>query len=255
MTSHPPGECCFSGSVHEGTPVGEMTTLGQVSAYVSRPPNDPPKKALIYFADGYGIPFINNQLLADAFASHGYLVIMPDLLDCKVYPPPGPARPSGLSVDKWLAQHPVSRVDPVVQATIAALQAPPYSMPASRTAALGYCFGAKYLIRHLRSENMAAGYVAHPSFVTAEELRGIRCPLSIAAAEQDDIFTDEKRKETEGILREVGAERGLKWTICMYSGTRHSFAVRADQNDERASWAAEEAMGQALRWVKQFIAE
>lgn len=41
---------------------------------------------------------------------------------------------------------------------------------------------AKYAVRLLQDDGVDAAYVAHPSFVDAEELAAIKRPLSIAAA-------------------------------------------------------------------------
>lgn len=47
--------------------------------------------------------------------------------------------------------------------------------------AVGYCFGAKFVVR-LMDGRIGAGYVAHPSFVTLEEVAAIKAPLCISAA-------------------------------------------------------------------------
>ncbi|KAH7316784.1 hypothetical protein B0I35DRAFT_512662 [Stachybotrys elegans] len=65
--------------------------------------------------------------------------------------------------------------------------------------AVGYCFGAKYVARHYE-DGIAAGFMAHPSFVDEDELAGFKAPLSIAAAEIDEIFPAEKRHLSEKIL-------------------------------------------------------
>jgi hypothetical protein len=40
----------------------------------------------------------------------------------------------------------------------------------------------QYVVRNLRGGHLDCGYIAHPSFVTVEELSAITEPLSIAAA-------------------------------------------------------------------------
>lgn len=79
-----------------------------------------------------------------------------------------------------------------------------------------YCFGAKYVVRHLLpdSAKIDVGYCAHPSFVEEAELRDMKGPLAIAAAETDAIFPEEKRHRTEEILKEMGAA----YQINLYSG-------------------------------------
>lgn len=48
--------------------------------------------------------------------------------------------------------------------------------------AVGYCFGAKYVARFLNKGQIDAGFVAHPSFVEDDEIKGMTGPFSIAAA-------------------------------------------------------------------------
>ena len=50
--------------------------------------------------------------------------------------------------------------------------------------AIGYCFGAKYVVRSMdgSGKGIDVGYVAHPSFVDKEELEKLKGPFSIAAA-------------------------------------------------------------------------
>ncbi len=75
--------------------------------------------------------------------------------------------------------HMPDRVDPVVQEVINELRGP---LGCKRVGGVGYCFGAKYVIRFLKEGHLDAGFVAHPSFVEAEELEAVQKPLSIAAA-------------------------------------------------------------------------
>ena len=84
--------------------------------------------------------------------------------------------------------------------------------------AVGYCFGAKYVVRHLLPDSgkIDVGYCAHPSFVEEDELRDIKGPFAISAAETDAIFPEEKRHRTEEILKEMKAT----YQINLYSGER-----------------------------------
>lgn len=154
---------------------------------------------------------------------------------------------------------------------------------------VGYCFGGKVWIRLLPShmqhctlfstshshplthppqyvarylgaigkENNAsveAGFTAHPSFVEAAELKAITGPISIAAAETDQIFPAEKRHESEVILKEL-SEGPLKlpYQMNLYSGVQHGFAVRGDVADARAKFAKEMAFMQAVQWFDHFV--
>jgi dienelactone hydrolase len=78
----------------------------------------------------------------------------------------------------WVGRHPIDLVDPVIEKTIKGLKA----LGTENIGAVGYCFGGKYVIRFLAGRGVDAGFIAHPSFVTAEELLESKGPLSIAAA-------------------------------------------------------------------------
>ena len=71
------------------------------------------------------------------------------------------------------------RVDPVIEAVLKEMRGP---MGCKRIGGVGYCFGGKYVARFLKPGKLDAGYTAHPSFMTPDELKGITGPLSIAAA-------------------------------------------------------------------------
>lgn len=85
--------------------------------------------------------------------------------------------------------------------------------------AIGHCFGAKYVARYLRPDigKIDAGFIAHPSYVTEEELRAIKGPLAIAAAEIDAIFPAEERHASEAILK----ENGFPYQVTLFSGVAH----------------------------------
>jgi dienelactone hydrolase len=107
------------------------------------------------------------------------------------------------------------------------------------------------VVRHLRPDanKFDAGYTAHPSFVDAEELKDIKGPLAISAAETDSIFPTEKRHETEKILLELKQP----YQINLYSGTEHGFAVRCDPEDRTAMYAKESAFLQAVQWFEEHL--
>lgn len=68
-------------------------------------------------------------------------------------------------------------------------------------------------MRHYK-DGIKVGYVAHPSFVDEDELAAITGPLSISAAETDQIFPTEKRHKSEEILQKVGQP----YQINLFSG-------------------------------------
>lgn len=200
----------------------------------------------------------NAQLLADTFAARGYTVVLPDLffgdwVEMNAF--------AGVDLARWkegaygargIAHDPAS-IDPVVAACVAKMRGP---LGLGRVAAVGYCFGAKYVVRFLVGEGKGAGgecvdagFLAHPSFVDEEELRAVKGPVAVAASEIDGIFTAELRHKSEEILAEIG----VPWQICLYGGVSHGFAVRGDLKDRRLKFAMEAAFEQAVGWFTEWL--
>jgi dienelactone hydrolase len=73
----------------------------------------------------------------------------------------------------------VETVDPIIASVMEAMRK---EMGVKRLGGVGYCFGGKYVCRWLREGGLDAGFVAHPSFVDVSEVKGVKGPLSIAAA-------------------------------------------------------------------------
>lgn len=110
--------------------------------------------------------------------------------------------------------------------------------------------GAKYVVRSLTSSGgIDVGYLAHPSFVTEDELKAINGPLSIAAAENDTIFTTELRHTSEKILK----ESGQPYQINLYGGVSHGFGVRGDIGKRHEKFAKEQAFLQAVTWFDYWL--
>jgi dienelactone hydrolase len=158
-------------------------------------------------------------------------------------------RPAEFDLMDWLKGPPghlLDRVEPVVQAVIKDMKS---SLGCERIGAIGYCFGAKYAVRMLQPGGCDVAYLAHPSFVEAEELAAIKGPLSMAAAETDSIFPAPKRHESEDIL----AKTGQPYQINLFSGVEHGFAVRADISNPIIRFAKESAFTQAVAWFNQYL--
>ncbi|EER29820.1 hypothetical protein D8B26_007061 [Coccidioides posadasii str. Silveira] len=239
MASNPPQECCGRGFKHEGNPAGEIKEINGTRTYFSYPAgNQNPDHAILYLSDIMGI-YSNSQLLADSLASQGYLVMMPDFFR---------GEPWTLNSDMsklmgWVRNFQPKDIDPIVEAAVKYLRE---EKGYKKIAAVGYCFGAKYVCRFMKQGKIDVGFIAHPSFVTDEELAGITGPLSIAAAETDRVFPTELRHKSEEILKKTG----LPYQINLFSGVEHGFAARADLSQRQAVFARDQAFNQAVTWFK-----
>jgi dienelactone hydrolase len=225
-----------------------------VESYVSLP-SIPTEKGILILPDVLGHTSINVQLIADAFtAAHHYAVYVPDIFHGDPIPP---NRPSTFDMQGWRSKHTPERIEPVIQEVLAYMRDPAKG-GLDRIAGIGYCFGAKCVIRFLKGgkAGLDVGYVAHPSSVSIEEVEDIKSPFSIAAAETDRVFPLEMRAQTETVLKGLDtAYQGekLPWEIHVFSGVSHGFAVRGDKENETQKWAIEQAFSMAGRWFERFL--
>lgn len=265
MTSKPPAACCSTGHAHNGTPTGTLIQIPDttISAYLATPSSSSTQlkeKGILFIPDILGL-HINNKLLADRFASAGYLTLLVDIFNGDPYPLNKPfaiLSPTDDLTRDWAAHgsdgknpHTTEQIDPIVRSAIDYLRSKEHH-GITRLASVGYCVGVKSLVRFLDmgKDKIDVGFGAHPSYVTEEELWASRGPLSIAAAgESDLIFTNELRHQTEEILR----KKGEVWSIALYSGVSHGFAVRGNPERKEDRWAMDEAFEQAVRFFRTWL--
>ncbi|KAJ9660562.1 hypothetical protein H2198_002499 [Neophaeococcomyces mojaviensis] len=251
MSSNPPGSCCYKGVEHEGNSVGRVETVSDFEVYITEAKDKSKENGILILTDVIGHRFGNAQLIADSFAANGYFVFMPDLFY-------GDAikmnRPDDFDIMKWLqgeynekkTAHTPPVVDPIVEKSIKEMRE---KHGVKKIGAVGYCFGAKYVVRFLKPGQIDVGYSAHPSFVEDAELEAIKGPFAISAAETDSIFPAEKRHHSEEILKKTGQP----YQINLYSGVEHGFAVRGDPKNRVVQYAKESAFLQAVQWFEEHI--
>ncbi|CAG9987728.1 unnamed protein product [Clonostachys byssicola] len=249
MASNAPGQCCVTGMKHEGEPTGKSLKIDGYDAYLATAhgPRAHEGVALLLLTDVIGI-WQNSKLVADQYASYGYTTLIIDIFN-------GDAltlnRADNFDFFAWLKggstgdnPHTSDAIDPIVKSAVKYLKE---AKGATAIGAAGYCFGAKYVVRH--SPDIKVGFIAHPSFVEETELESFEGPLSVAAAEKDDIFSAEKRHLSEQIL----AKKGLPYQMSLYSQVEHGFGLRADHTKKISRFAKEQAFYQAIAWFDAWL--
>lgn len=271
-------------------PTGEVRKLGDVDVYVSKPSEYPhaPARLLLLLTGGTGLPSANNQIQADKFASEGFVVVMPDLFEGDPYSNKStvPDETSlslleqvkikaveaakSFMIDMWLARHTEEKVLPILHKVIDAAKDEFADAVSNGEGiyAVGYCFGARYILL-LASERerttgwgqkpadeeagtvkkgplIKVGALAHATLVSTEDFEGIKAPLSLVCVENDPMFPDEVRKTGEDYL----AKNNLEHEVQVYPGVPHGFAVIGDYEDAHIKSAQVTAFEQMLRWLK-----
>ncbi|KAK5960263.1 protein AIM2 PWA37_002333 [Arxiozyma heterogenica] len=233
MASNPPSKCCFMGFRHEGQPKGSLQEIFGLETYIAKPQVSHcckstkvtyEDKYIVILTDIYGHKFNNVQLIADELANK-----------------------TGLS--EWLSKHsPEKTRNEAVQPFLQKLRD---EKKPSFVGVIGYCFGAKFAIQQLAEDGLAdVGAVAHPSFVTIEEVAAItkEKSLLISAAETDPVFTEELRHQTEAKLM----EKGNCYQLDLFSGVSHGFAARGDISDPWVKYCKEKALADQIHWFTYF---
>jgi hypothetical protein len=73
---------CFSGHKHFDDPQGRVEVVHGRECYIAEPKGKPPKGIIIIISDAFGLPFVNNKILADHYSSMGdFKVYLPDFFD------------------------------------------------------------------------------------------------------------------------------------------------------------------------------
>ncbi|CEP02293.1 Dienelactone hydrolase domain-containing protein [Plasmodiophora brassicae] len=89
---------CCAGTVDSGTPTGSVLAIGGISCYVAcrsvtvegdRITSCSANRAVVIATDIFGYKLSNGRLLADQFATAGYVAVVPDLFNGNEVPPAG----------------------------------------------------------------------------------------------------------------------------------------------------------------------
>ncbi|KAJ7580258.1 Alpha/Beta hydrolase protein [Mycena floridula] len=244
----PPGDCCFTGFKHTGTASGTKVSIANIPTYLSKPPSSKVKTSvkppvILFCSDVYGPFHLNNQLVQDYFASHGFIVLGIDyfLGDSYLH---AVARPE-FDRDTW-----------VIGSRKQALEIFPKWLEGVRAeygeetkyASVGYCFGGTFVLELAATDKIVAAAVAHPAFLLEEHFAQAKKPLLLSCAEDDFTFSLDSRRQAEDILKGNSSQ----YCFQVFSGVSHGFAVRGDPKEGDTRWAKEESARGIINWFMRF---
>ncbi|KAJ6513351.1 alpha/beta-hydrolase [Mycena sanguinolenta] len=223
-------------------PQGKNVTINGVLTYVSLPkrPFDP-TIAVLMLTDVFGIPSIDNPLLADEWAAAGFQTYVPDYLNGDAFPMVGG------DLTTWIVNHGEAQTTPPLLAVIEALK----DRGIKQIAATGYCFGGLYITRLVQNNTIAVGTMAHPSFLTVPDDFDLmkaqsHVPLEINNAELDTGFTPAIALQTDTVMDDGQYPPG--YFRRQFDGVAHGFAVRANASDPVQVAAKQGAFNTSLAW-------
>ncbi|KAL0571978.1 hypothetical protein V5O48_009980 [Marasmius crinis-equi] len=231
--------------VLDGTPQGSIEKIAGVDTYVTLPQGvaQPKDEAILLLTDIFGLPLVNNKLLADDFARAGYAVFAPDYLNGDAAPADDP----NFNLTEWLPTHGVDATLPPTRAVLGALREKGFS----KVGVTGYCFGGLYTTLLSQTNEVEVAVMSHPSLLTIPDdidviIANSSVPVEIHSAELDTIFTPDLAKQVDALFAEGYAPGYQSFA---YEGVAHGFAVRpANASDPVEVKAKELAFQRAVEW-------
>ncbi|KQK06361.1 endo-1,3;1,4-beta-D-glucanase isoform X2 [Brachypodium distachyon] len=214
-----------------------LVDFGGQQAYVAGSADS--KAAVLLVCDAFGFEAPNLRKIADRVALSGYFVVVPDFIHRDPYQPDNPNNPG-----MWVQAHNPLEAFEEAKPIIAALK----DKGVSTIGAAGYCWGAKVVAELAKAHEIQAAVMLHPSFVTVDDIKEVKCPIAILGAEIDKTSPPELVKQFEQVL---SSNSSIGHFVKIVPGVSHGWAVRYDNDDASAVKSAEEALAEMTDWFNK----
>lgn len=123
-------------------------------------------------------------------------------------------------------------------------------------AAVGYCFGARYVFDLAFVSEIKVAAVAHPSMLEVpgdlEQFKKTSVPLLICSCETDPQYSQEKQATGDEILGGGKMEADVYKRV-YYPGCTHGFAVRGDMSKPEVRAGKEGAFKETAQWFLKYL--
>ncbi|CAM6118663.1 unnamed protein product [Calypogeia fissa] len=243
MAEHKYKECCTPGPpAKEHDIVGKEENWDGLDVYVNWPPGA--TKGVVLATDVFGWDRPLLRKLADKVAAEGFVTAVPDFF--KGDPINPDIFPSGDEFQKWFAKHPV---DSAVAETLAVIKVMKEKGIKSVGIA-GFCYGGKVGTIIAKEGVVDAVVILHPGMVTNDEIKLVKTPFAILAAELDQTTTVAQVEEYKKILE---SQNEIDYFVKVFPGQKHGWTVRYDENDEKSFKPAHESHEDTINWFKKHL--
>ncbi|CAO2838418.1 unnamed protein product [Amaranthus hypochondriacus] len=235
-------QCCENPPTLNSTSgAGHVEEIGGLKCYVSASSNS--NIAVILISDVFGYEAPKLRKLADKVAAAGFYAVVPDFFHGDPYNAEDKNRP----IQVWIKDHGPDKGFEEVKPIIESLK----QKGMCKIGAVGFCWGAKVVALLAQSdEYIQAGAFLHPSFVTEDDINGLKVPVAILGAETDHISPPELVKKFSEILSSKPEVDSL---VKIFPGVSHGWTVRYNEDDAVAVKAAEEAHQDMLTWFQKYV--
>ena len=210
------------------------TADGRMDCYVFTPEDDGTWPAVILYMDAFGIR-PNLAGMAERLATHGYAVVVPNLyyrsgafapFDPKLVVSEGPERDRFKGMIQSINDTMVMRDTAAVLELIDTHPA----VRGGRIGVVGYCMGGGFALSAAGTfpERVAAAASFHGGSLATDKpdsahrlAHRITARVYVGVAEIDASFSPEQQSRLERAL----ADAGVDYTVEIYKGAKHGFAV------------------------------
>ncbi|CZS75194.1 unnamed protein product [Fusarium graminearum] len=255
VLAKPADLCCLKGGFHTGEATGSITQIDGIDTYVAKPqPGTENGNVLLLFPDAFGL-HVNSFLMMDAFAECGYLTLGVDyfLGDAVTKHSLTPLSDPNFDFESWKNKH-LHASEEAAARWIKAVKAEYGTSESVKFAAVGYCWGARFVTHQLSAEGICSvGAIAHPSFLNESDIFKIKGkksipiqikPIFLSVPATDKLFEPEQRSRTVEILSQGSG----RFNMQIFSNVGHGFASRARLTDPYEKWAKEQHFKSFVDW-------
>nr|XP_023891727.1 endo-1,3;1,4-beta-D-glucanase-like [Quercus suber] len=180
-----------------------------------------------------------------AIAASGFYAVVPNFLHGEPLVLNDPNRP----LQVWLKDHGMvykgtEEAKPVIEAL--------KSKGFSTVGAAGFCWGAKVVVELGKTdEHIQAVVILHPSFVTPDDIKGMKVPIAILFSEFGDYSKPKLFKQLDDVLASKSDE--VDGYVKIFPKVEHGWTVRYNVEDAAAVKSAEEAHQDMLEWFAKYV--
>ncbi|KAL6293323.1 hypothetical protein ACE6H2_001465 [Prunus campanulata] len=234
-------QCCSNPpTIQPSSGSGHVEKIGGLDSYVTGSPDS--KLAILLVSDIFGFEAPNLRNLAAKVAAAGFFVVVPDFLYGDPYAPEDANRP----LPVWIKDHGPAKGFEDAKPVLGALRRKGFSA----VGAAGFCWGGKVVVELAKHNFIQAAVLCHPSFVTVDDIKAVKVPISILGAEIDHMSPPEVVKQFEEVLT---AKSEVKSHVKIFPKVAHGWTVRYNVEDEAAVKCAEEAHQNLLEWFLNHV--
>lgn len=241
MAEHNDKQCCTPGPpAKEHYGVGKEENWDGLDVYVNWPTGATQGVVLASDVFGWDKPLLRK--LADKVAAEGFVAVVPDFFKGDpLYPAEFEARGK-----KWFADHPFESAVTDTLTSVKVMK----EKGIKSVGIAGFCYGGKVGAIIAKDDVTDAIVILHPGRVTNDDIKLVKTPFAILAAEIDQTTPVAHVEEWKKILE---SQNEVEYWVKVFPGQRHGWSVRYDENDEKSFKPAYEAQEDAINWFKKHL--